>query len=139
MVERHPELGPVETCIDGVFICGTIQSPKDISDSLTQASSAAGKAAMLLGKQQVSLEPAVSEVNPEMCRACGLCAELCEFHAPELVSKDGKREVAEINPALCKGCGTCTVWCPTGAINSRHFSDQQIGAMISSLFEEYHA
>jgi heterodisulfide reductase subunit A len=38
-------LMPVETNVDGVFVCGYCQSPKDISESVTQASAAASKAA----------------------------------------------------------------------------------------------
>ncbi|MFC2082256.1 FAD-dependent oxidoreductase [Bacteroidota bacterium] len=137
-MERHPELGPVETCIDGVFLCGTIQGPKDISDTLTQAKAAAGKVAELLSKEKIMLEPVVCEVHAEKCRGCGECVNICEYHAPSLeVQKDGT-VAAVINKALCKGCGTCAVWCPTNAINAVHFTDNQIGAMITALFEDYH-
>ena len=137
-LERHPELGPVETCIDGVFLCGTIQAPKDISDTLTQASAAAAKAGELLNKDKLYIEPTVSEVNPDLCRACGTCVDICEYHAPGLGIQPDGREVAQINKALCKGCGTCAVWCPTNSITARHFTDNQIGAMITALFEDYH-
>ncbi len=137
-MERHPELGPVETCIDGVYLCGTIQGPKDIPDSLTQAQAAAGKVAELLSKDKILLEPIVCEVDIEKCRSCGQCVEICEYHAPSLqVQKDGT-VAAVINRALCKGCGTCAVWCPTNAISACHFTDNQIGAMITALFEDYH-
>jgi heterodisulfide reductase subunit A len=138
-LERHPELGPVETCIDGIFICGTIQSPKDISDSLTQASAAAEKAAELLHKDKLYIEPVVCEVNTELCRTCGTCVDICEFHAPEfIVGNNGEKKVS-INKALCKGCGTCAVWCPTNSIIAKHYTDEQILSMISTLFEDYHA
>ncbi len=137
-LERHPELGPVETCIDGVFLCGTIQAPKDISDTLTQASAAAAKAGELLNKDKLYIEPTVCEVTPDLCRACGTCVDICEYHAPGLEVQPDGREVAQINKALCKGCGTCAVWCPTNAITAKHFTDNQIGAMITALFEDYH-
>ena len=137
-LERHPELGPVETCIDGVYICGTIQSPKDIADTLTQASAAAGKVAELLSKDKLFIEPVVCEVNPDLCRACGQCVDICEYHAPGLVVNENGIQAASINKALCKGCGTCAVWCPSNAITARHFTDAQIGSMITALFEEYH-
>ena len=137
-LERHPELGPVETCIDGIFICGTIQSPKDISDSLTQASAAAEKAAELLNKDKLYIEPVVCEVNQDLCRTCGTCVDLCEFHAPELIIEDNGRKKVSINKALCKGCGTCAVWCPTNSIIAKHYTDEQITSMISTLFEDFH-
>jgi len=137
-MELHPELGPVETCIDGVFLCGTIQGPKDITDSLTQASAVAGKVAELLSRDQLYLEPVICEVDPERCRGCGECVQICEYHAPGLVERPDGQLVAEINRALCKGCGTCAVWCPTNAIRACHFTDDQINSMITALFEDYH-
>jgi heterodisulfide reductase subunit A-like polyferredoxin len=133
-LERHPELGPVETCVDGVFVCGTAQGPKELRDALAQASAAASKASALLGSGRLLLDPAVCRVDPDRCRGCGLCVSICEFQAPGLtVAADGSR-LAAINAALCKGCGTCAVWCPTSAIAALHFTDAQITAMIDGLF-----
>jgi heterodisulfide reductase subunit A-like polyferredoxin len=133
-LERHPELGPVETCVDGVVICGTAQGPKDLNDSLIQASAAAAKAAVLLGNEQLFLDPAVSTVKTDLCRACGKCVEMCEFRAPTMSTNESGKPTVTINAALCKGCGTCAVWCPTGAIEALHFTDRQITTMIDSLF-----
>jgi len=41
---KDPLLMPVETIVDGILVCGYCQSPKDISESVTQASAAAYKA-----------------------------------------------------------------------------------------------
>jgi len=136
LMERHPELGPVETTTDGVFIVGCLQAPKDIADSLSQASAAAAKVARLLARDSVTLEPTVAEVNGELCRGCGQCAEICQFNAPELVQLDSGVYVAKINEAVCKGCGTCAVWCPTGAIVARHFTDLQIHTMLETALPE---
>ena len=135
LMERHPELGPVETTTDGVFIVGCLQAPKDIADSLSQASAAAAKVARLLARDSVKLEPTIAEVNQDLCRGCGQCAEICEFNAPELVQLESGVYVARINEALCKGCGTCTVWCPTGAIIARHFTDLQIHTMLETALQ----
>lgn len=135
LMERHPELGPVETTTDGVFIVGCLQAPKDIADSLSQASAAAAKVARVLARDSVKLEPTVAEVNEELCRGCGQCAEICQFNAPELVQLESGVYVARINEAVCKGCGTCAVWCPTGAIMARHFTDLQIHAMLETVLQ----
>ena len=135
LMERHPELGPVETTTDGVFIVGCLQAPKDIADSLSQASAAAAKVARLLARDSVKLEPTIAEVNQDLCRGCGQCAEICEFNAPELVQLESGVYVARINEALCKGCGTCAVWCPTGAIIARHFTDLQIHTMLETALQ----
>ncbi len=132
-LERHPELAPVETCVDGVVLCGAAQGPKDLHESLAQATAAAARIGALLGKGRLLLDPAVCRVDAARCRACGLCVSICQFQAPRIVEREGAR-FAEINPALCKGCGTCAVWCPTNAIRAAHFTDEQIGAMIDALF-----
>lgn len=138
-LELHPELGPVETAVEGVFLAGTVQGPKDIVDTVAQASAAAAKASVLLAHENVRLEPTVSVVDEEKCRGCGKCVEICLFQAPKLVEVAPGTFVAQINPSLCKGCGTCTSWCPSGAITSRHFTDRQVYAMINALFAQTQA
>jgi heterodisulfide reductase subunit A len=135
-LERHPELGPVETAVEGVFLAGTVQGPKDIVDTVAQASAAAAKATVLLAHRSVKLDPAVSVVDETKCRACGSCVDICEFHAPQLVEKAPGIWCAEINASLCKGCGTCASWCPSGAITAKHFTDRQIYSMINAFFAE---
>jgi heterodisulfide reductase subunit A len=135
-LERHPELGPVETAIEGVFLAGTVQGPKDIVDTVAQASAAAAKATVLLAYNSVKLDPAVSVVDGTKCRACGTCVDICQFHAPALVERAPGLWCAEINASLCKGCGTCASWCPSGAITAKHFTDRQIYSMIDAFFAE---
>jgi heterodisulfide reductase subunit A len=135
-LERHPELAPVETAVEGVFLAGTVQGPKDIVDSVAQASAAAAKASVLLAYDQVQLNPAVAEVDPEKCRGCGECATICQFRAPQVVETAPGVFTAHINPSLCKGCGTCASWCSSGAIICKHFTDNQVHAMIDAFFEE---
>ncbi len=131
-LERHPELGPVETVVEGVFLAGTIQGPKDIVDSVAQASAAAAKAAVLLSFDSVRVEPTVSVVDEERCRGCGTCVDICPFSAAALVEIDEGAHVARINASLCKGCGTCAAWCPSGAIAAKHFTDRQVMSMIDA-------
>jgi len=135
-LERHPELAPVETAVEGVLLAGTVQGPKDIVDTVAQASAAAAKAAVFLAHDQVRLDPAVAEVNQELCRGCGDCVSICDFQAPSLSESSPGVFSATINPSLCKGCGTCASWCPSGAITARHFTDRQVNAMIDAFFEE---
>lgn len=133
-LERHPELAPVETAVEGVFLAGTLQGPKDIVDTIAQASAAAAKAATYLAHENVTLDPAIAVVQTDKCRGCGKCVDICLFQAPVLVELEDGAYVAEINASLCKGCGTCGAWCPSGAIVSSHFTDAQINAMIDAFF-----
>ncbi|HUU94804.1 MAG TPA: FAD-dependent oxidoreductase [Phycisphaerae bacterium] len=135
-LERHPELAPVETAVEGVLLAGTVQGPKDIVDSVAQASAAAAKASVLLAYDKVKQDPAVAVVDEVKCRACGRCVEICQFQAPQLVETEPGIHAARINAALCKGCGTCASWCPSGAITSKHFTDRQVHAQIDAFFAE---
>ena len=135
-LEKHPELAPVETAVEGVLVAGTVQGPKDIVDTVAQASAAAAKASVFLAYDTVRLDPAVSVVNELKCRGCGECVDVCEFHAPELVEVAPDTYISRINASLCKGCGTCASLCPSGAIISKHFTDTQVHAMIDAFFGE---
>jgi heterodisulfide reductase subunit A len=126
----------VETAVEGVFLAGTVQGPKDIVDTVAQASAAAAKVSVFLAHDQVRLDPAVAEVIAEKCRACGECVDICQFQAPQLVETTPGVYAARINPSLCKGCGTCASWCPSGAIVARHFTDRQVNSMIDAFFGE---
>ena len=126
-MEAHPKLRPVETLVDGVFIAGCCQGPKDIQFSVAQGAAAAVKAAEILSKETLEIDPLVAAVDESRCRGCGRCEEVCEFGAINLVEKEG-RLVARVNEALCKGCGACSVRCPTGAVKVRNFGPEQIRA-----------
>ncbi len=135
-MERHAKLGPVETTTEGVFLAGCVSGPKDISDSIAQGSAAAAKVASFIARDTVMLEPITCVVQQDLCRACGRCVEICEYHAPSLIEIVPGLKVAEINQALCKGCGTCASWCPTGAIEAQHFTDKQIDSMMEALLTD---
>ena len=51
-LEAHPKLAPVSTSNDGVFVAGCCVGPKDISDTVTQASAAAAKTLSLISKHR---------------------------------------------------------------------------------------
>jgi heterodisulfide reductase subunit A len=135
LLERHPKFGPVETNTEGIFLAGCVQSPKDIGDSISQASAVAAKIGALLSRDTITLEPVTSTVDERLCRACSQCVEVCEFNALEITELPDGRRVATVNEALCKGCGTCAVICPSGAISIRHFTDEMIETMVEAYLE----
>jgi heterodisulfide reductase subunit A len=131
-LEAHPKLRPVETSMDGIFLAGACQAPKDIPDTVAQAGGAAVQAVGLLNRGQVEIEPMTAEVLAMRCVACGTCVEVCPASAAEMVEVRGRRQ-AEINPALCKGCGLCVAACRGGAIALHGFTDQQLLGQLSAL------
>ncbi|MFH1865067.1 MAG: 4Fe-4S binding protein, partial [Candidatus Eisenbacteria bacterium] len=135
LLERHPKFGPVETNTEGIFLAGCAQSPKDISDSIAQASAVASKIGALLSRDTITLEPVTSVIEARLCRSCGQCVEVCEFNAISIEELPDGRRVAVVNEALCKGCGTCAVICPSGAVSIRHFTDEMIETMVEAYLE----
>ncbi|RLC65128.1 MAG: pyridine nucleotide-disulfide oxidoreductase [Chloroflexi bacterium] len=133
-LETHPKLAPVNTPTDGVFIAGCCEAPRDVPDTVAQASAAASKALSLISRGKVTTEAAVSYVDESICHGCGRCEEICTFHAPSIIRTDG-RLVSSINEALCKGCGACAVVCPTGAAQIKHFNMQEIEGLVDGLLE----
>ncbi len=138
--EAHPKLKPVETHTAGIFIAGACQAPKDIPDSVAQASAAAVKAVGLLSKEKLLGEACTAEVDHSQCSGCLNCEAICPYTAITPVEleeryKDGtlQRTVAEVNPALCQGCGSCTVTCRSGSINLKGFSNEQILAEVDAI------
>ncbi|MFZ5942877.1 MAG: 4Fe-4S binding protein [Bacillota bacterium] len=138
--EAHPKLAPVETHTAGVFLAGACQGPKDIPDSVAQASAAAVKACGLLSKDQMATEPIISEVNEAICAGCGMCVPVCPYKAIDMKTiqerahgKTVSRSVAAVNSGLCQGCGACTVACRSAALNLKHFTNEQILAEVDAL------
>lgn len=137
-MEAHPKLRPVDTAMDGIYLAGCAQSPKDIPDSVAQAKAAASSAAAPMFAKKVTIEPLTALVNEDLCLGCGLCIELCPYGAPELVQgqKGGMR--AHVIEALCHGCGTCAASCPQKAIAPYQFTDDQVYSEIeAALLETY--
>ncbi len=138
--EAHPKLRPVETNAGGVFLAGTCQGPKDIPDTVAQASAAAVKVCGLLSKTEMETNPMISKVDPQKCCGCGFCKEVCPYGAIELVeipdrvgAKKVMRTVSQVNPGLCQGCGACTVSCRVGAIDLLGFTNRQILEEVDAI------
>jgi heterodisulfide reductase subunit A2 len=128
--ERHAKLAPVSSASSGIFMAGCCQGPKDIPDTVAQASAAAGEAMALLSKGWVSTLAETSRVDPDLCSGCRLCVQVCPYSAIEF---DEEKRVARVNDAICQGCGSCSAACPSGAARVEHFLGQQIFSEIRAL------
>jgi heterodisulfide reductase subunit A2 len=129
-LEKHPKLDPVATNTDGIFIAGCCQGPKDIPDTVAQASAAAARVLSVISKGKVELEATTSVVDEKLCSGCKTCLDLCPYKA---ITFEEAKKLANINEALCKGCGTCAAACPAGAIVSKHFTTEQILAQVEGV------
>jgi heterodisulfide reductase subunit A2 len=133
--EIHAKLRPVETVIDGVYIAGSCQGPKNSTESVVASLSAVSKAAALLVKGYVDLQPFVAYVMNDRCVWCGECEKACPYSAIEKIPY-GDKEVARVVDVLCKGCGACVPVCPKDATQLKGSTDDQIRAMIDAFARE---
>ena len=139
--EAHPKLRPVESPTAGVCRSGTCQGPKDIPETVAQASAAAAKVIGLLCKDSLTCNPCTAQPDEMMCNGCSSCEKVCPYGAITYIDKEFRgpnrttliRRVAQVNPAVCQGCGACTVACPSGAMDLKGFSNKQIMAEVDAI------
>lgn len=125
--EAHPKFRPVDTLTDGVFLAGTVQGPKDIPDTVAQASAASSRAIRLMNKGEYDVDPVIAFVHKDLCDGCGLCLDRCPVQAISLSAG-----VAEINQALCKGCGSAIAACPKDALDLHCYTNAQMLAQVEA-------
>lgn len=138
--EAHPKLQPVETFTGGVYLAGSCQGPKDIPDTVAQASAAAVKVAALFSKDKLATEPMIAYVDETKCTGCEFCVPVCPYQAismkPVKTRVHGQtveRQVAEVNKGLCQGCGACVAACRPCALNHNGFTSDQIVSEVDAL------
>jgi len=139
--EAHPKLRPVESPTAGIFLSGCCQGPKDIPETVAQASACAAKVIGLLCKDKLTCNPCVAHSQEMLCNGCSSCEKVCPYGAITYVEKEFRmpdrttkvRRVASVNPAVCQGCGACTVACPSGAMDLHGFSNRQIMAEVDAI------
>ncbi len=132
LMELHPKLGPAETAVQGVYLAGSSQGPKDVRESMAQAMAAAAKAGALLARGVIEKEPLTAQVDLDLCIGCMRCVKVCPFNAIEQIGPVGKDGEVRILEAACMGCGTCAAECNFAAIDMPYFTSAQILAQIDA-------
>jgi heterodisulfide reductase subunit A len=131
--EAHPKLRPVESLVPGFFLAGCAQTPKDIPETVAQASAAASKVLEMFSKKELTAEPMVVTIDEDMCCGCKLCVVTCPYEAREF---DEEKNIVRINEALCMGCGCCVAACPSGASQQKNLLEKQISRMVEVILGE---
>ena len=132
--EAHLKLRPVEAPADGIFLAGSVTSPKNIVESVMAGGASAAKTASLFANKEVRIEPIIAEATEEICSGCAICIAMCPYGAITRKEK-GEKMVAKVDKALCKACGTCVAACPSGAMQQSGFKDIQVMAQVAALTE----
>jgi heterodisulfide reductase subunit A len=134
VMEAHPKLRPVDAPTPGIFFAGSVEAPKDIKDSVTQAGAAVARSSILLNSGEVKGDAVKAVVDLEKCTSCGVCARVCPFGAIEVDVKT--KSGAKVITAACSGCGACVAECKFNAITVRHFEDEQVLTEIDAALED---
>ncbi|MFB3887041.1 MAG: FAD-dependent oxidoreductase [Thermodesulfobacteriota bacterium] len=132
LTEAHIKLYPVESSTKGIYLAGCGQSPKDISDTVSQASATASKVQALLSTDKLLQDPLIAFVDEGICSGCGICVEICPYEAREM---DSRRGISVVHQALCQGCGACISACPNFACELRNSSSGQILQMVDTFIK----
>ena len=128
--ESHPKIKPVATDVQGIFVCGTAHDPKDITDSIMQATAAAAKVAEYnYGK--VEIEPFIAEIDNESCILCGECISRCKYKSMTI-----QQDEIYIDPMSCTGCGKCLTGCNQRAITVNGNIDEKITSTIKGVLSK---
>jgi len=130
--EAHPKLRPVEALAPGFFMAGCALGPKDIPETVSQASAAASKVLEMFSKKELLVEPLIAWVDEDLCSGCRFCISTCPYDAREY---DEEKKVVRVVEALCVGCGACVVACGTGATEQKNLSDEQLTRMVEVIFD----
>ena len=130
LTEAHIKLYPVESSTKGIYLAGCGQGPKDISDTVSQASATASKVQALLATDQLLQDPLIAFVDEGICSGCGICVEICPYEAREM---DSHRGISIVHSALCQGCGACIASCPNNACELRNSSAGQVLRMVDTF------
>jgi len=134
--EAHAKLRPVDFGAEGVYMCGIAHYPKLISETVSQAYGAAGRVLTLLSHDTFVASGSVCGVHEDYCLSCGACIAACKYGAIEFHETPQGRK-AFVNPILCKGDGLCNSVCPTGAIQLKHYTDEELLAQIDARFKDF--
>jgi len=135
LLEAHMKLRPVDFSSDGIYLCGLAHGPKNLAESIVQASAAAARASTILSQTQIALDPRISQVIDENCDGCAYCIDPCPYDALTLLEyavQGSVKKTVESDPGKCQGCGVCMATCPKKGILVRNFNLEQLSAMTEA-------
>ena len=131
-LEENPKLAPMNSTMNGIFLAGACQAPKDIPDTVSHASAAAAHALDLSICAKIEIPHTIAWIDKEVCQSCLTCLRQCEYGAIEY---DKWKKIPAVNQAICQGCGSCLRNCPNGAIHLWQFSSEGVFEECGEVME----
>ncbi len=136
LTETHIKLYPVESSTKGLFLAGCGQSPKDITDTVSQALATAGKIQTMFSNDTLIADPLIAQVSVDICSGCGICVDICPYDARIM---DEYRLISRVNQAVCQGCGACVASCPNKACELINSTTPQFLQVIDDFVRKVEA
>jgi quinone-modifying oxidoreductase subunit QmoB len=125
-----------ETRRTGVYACGPVRQPMNMTDSQEDAAGAAFKAIQCIDHvaKGVAVHPRAWDLtfpDPQIirCTACKRCTEECPFGAID----EDEKGIPFYKVNRCRRCGTCMGACPERIVSFKDFSVDIIGSMIKAI------
>jgi NADPH-dependent glutamate synthase beta subunit-like oxidoreductase/NAD-dependent dihydropyrimidine dehydrogenase PreA subunit len=123
--------GTLETRIPGVYMASWSQVRKVPEEILGKAAASEGLGGIF--RNGHSFDDLVAYVDPQLCRGCSRCADICPEGAAHLEEISRGVGASWIDPQVCTRCGNCLAECPTGAIGMPE-SDQEYFEKVINVF-----
>ena len=120
------------TAIPNIVLSGACHGPKDVPESVAQASAAAQEVASWLATAQTAKALDTASVNKDLCNACGLCVAACNYGAIEFTED---KKCVLVDEVQCIGCGECFAICPVGAIAPLNTNQEVIDAAVKGIVD----
>ena len=129
--EQESKWRPVDLSKRGIFVCGIAHSPRNITESIAMAESAALRSLRFLLKTQLTTGTStLASIDQRLCTGCKTAVNLCAYDA---ITFNESSKTGLIDEMLCQGCGVCAAACPVGAINVGNYSSDQMMTQIEIL------
>ncbi|MEJ5365312.1 MAG: hydrogenase iron-sulfur subunit [Desulfosoma sp.] len=136
LLEAHPKLHPLESAVEGVFLAGSCQGPKDVRETVAASVGAAAKAYQLLCRDVLQLDGMIAVIDRDRCVGCGTCVVECPYQAIALQEEEDGALKAHVETAACKGCGVCAGGCPTEAADHLGYPLDALKAMVDAALAD---